>query len=225
MKLYLFDIDGTLLTVNGAGRAAKSLAMVEVFGTEGDVHAKPFGGKTDWQIMSEALEDYGYTPEQIGAQMAAYERVFAARLNDVIDQFRADVMPGAHALIAELRQRSDILLGIVTGNTASTAPIKLRAAGFDPAWFPIGAFGSEAYSRNELPRLALERAIAYSGQALTPADVLIIGDTVADIDCARALGARVIAVRTGFEESDVLAAANPDALLNDLTQFWEYERV
>ena len=222
MKLFLFDIDGTLLTVNGAGRAAKSLAMREVFGTEGDVNNKPFGGKTDWQILSEALENYGFTPEMVGARMEEYQRIFAARLYDVIDQYRADVMPGAYELVADLRRRPDVVLGIVTGNTAATAPIKLRVAGFDPDWFPASAYGSEAYSRNDLPRLALERAIALCGQLITPADVIVIGDTVADIHCARALGAQVVAVRTGFEETALLAAAAPDVLLDDLTQFWDY---
>jgi phosphoglycolate phosphatase len=110
-----------------------------------------------------------------------------------------------------------VLLGIVTGNVSLTAPVKLRAAGFDPAWFPIGAYGSEALERNDLPALALERACRFCGHHLTPTDVTIIGDTEADIACARAIGARAVAVTTGFTSREALAAAQPDHLLDDLS--------
>jgi phosphoglycolate phosphatase-like HAD superfamily hydrolase len=111
------------------------------------------------------------------------------------------------------------MLGLVTGNTSMTAPIKLQAAGFDPEVFVVGSFGSESDDRNELPRIALDRAIALSGQTIMPQDVIIVGDTVKDVDCARALGAVVATVFTGFESRENLINARPDYLLDDLTQF------
>src|SRR5262249_51871990 len=97
--------------------------------------------------------------------------------------------------------------------------IKLRAAGFDPAWFPVGAYGHEARERDLLPAMAMARASDHYGYPFTPGDVIVVGDTLADIDCARALGAMAVVVGTGFEANEDLIAAKPDYFLNDLTEF------
>lgn len=221
MKLILFDIDGTLMLVKGAGREAKARTMQTFFGTDAGVRTHPFGGKTDWQIMNEVLLDKGYTPQAIVEVIHTFQQHMAEQLTAIISGYPVEACPGAHDVVAALRQRADVLLGVVTGNFALTAPIKLRAGGFDPAWFPVGAYGSESASRDDLPRLAIERAIRHTGQPIDPQDVIVIGDTLADIQCARAVGAVVVAVMTGFEDRDLLAAANPDYLLPDLTTFFD----
>src|SRR5690606_38816408 len=113
----------------------------------------------------------------------------------------------------------DVMLGLVTGNTSLTAPVKLKAAGFDPGQFIVGAFGSEADERNELPKLALDRAIAYARHEIAAADVIIIGDTVKDVEAARAIGGLAVTVFTGFEERQLLEDSKPDYMLNDLSEF------
>jgi phosphoglycolate phosphatase-like HAD superfamily hydrolase len=97
--------------------------------------------------------------------------------------------------------------------------VKLRAAGYDPAWFPVGAYGHEAMERNHLPPLALARAVEHYRQPIQPEQVMIIGDTPADVACARALGAKAVAVGTGFCERADLVACNPDYLIDDLSTF------
>lgn len=221
LKLILFDIDGTLLITNGASREAKALAMQEVFGTDAGIREIPFGGKTDWQILAEALAPHGYTVADLETHMAHYQTRFAHHMAEVIRQFEVTVLPGAAELVAKLRERDDVLLGILTGNTKETAPVKLQAGGFDPAWFLVGAYGSESAERNDLPALALERALAYSKLPIANEDVWIIGDTVRDVLAARAIGGKVVAVLTGFEDVDELVASQPDYLLNDLTEFDE----
>ena len=218
-KLVLFDIDGTLLHSMGATRLSNALAIQDAFGLEIDITKHPFGGKTDWQILREVLEPHGLNRDDIGLKMAAYEAAFAQRLGAVIADFDVTVLPGALDVVNELHAREDIMIGLVTGNTSLTAPIKLLAAGFDPTVFVVGAFGSESDDRNALPRIALDRAIAFSGQDILPQDVIIVGDTVKDVDCARALGAVVVTVFTGFEKRENLINARPDYLLDDLTQF------
>lgn len=215
--LILFDIDGTLLHTQGAGRESTRDAMLDVFGTASTIETHTFGGKTDWYTLIELLTDHGFDADSIKARMPQYEQQIALHLARTIAHRHAEPKPGAMHAVQALRQREDVLLGVVTGNVSTTAPIKLQAAGFDPAWFPVGAYGSEAIERDDLPPLALQRAIAYSGWNLTPSDVVIIGDTVADIQCARALGARVIAVSTGHSTVEALQAAAPDVLLPDLT--------
>jgi len=122
-------------------------------------------------------------------------------------------------LVQSLRKMEHIHLGIITGNVAAVTPIKLRAAGFAPDWFPIGAYGNEAIDRNLLPALALARANRHYDHVFRPSDVIIVGDTPLDIACARALGATAVAVSTGIVSADQLAACSPDYLLEDLTSF------
>jgi phosphoglycolate phosphatase len=213
--LILFDIDGTLLWTRGSGRAATKAAMMDVFGTCGALEAHNFGGKTDWLTLVELLSDY--STEDIGRHMPAYEQAMVFHMTRIIADYMTEPCPGALDVVHALRACNDVLIGIVTGNVSLTVPIKLRAAGFDPAWFPIGAYGSEAMDRDHLPAIALERAIKHLGQPITPEQVTVIGDTPADISCARALGARAVAVKTGFSKHEELVAAKPDILLDDLT--------
>lgn len=217
MQLILFDIDGTLLWTRGSGRESTRAAMIEVFGTCGALDTHAFGGKTDWQTLVELLADAGVSPEHIEQQMSAYEAAIARHLTNIIGDYPAEPCTGALDVVHALRERDDKLLGIVTGNASTTAPIKLRAAGFDPAWFPVGAYGSESMHRDNLPALALDRAVRHLGQDISPEQVVVIGDTPADVSCARAVGARAVAVLTGFSKREELAATKPDHLLDDLT--------
>lgn len=219
IELILFDIDGTLANPKGAGRAATRLAVREVFNTEANLDNHVFGGKTDWCTLTELLTGSAYTADDIGRLMPVYESVVRRHLTEIIGGFPVEACPGTLDLVKELLHRGNPLVGILTGNVSTTAPIKLRAAGFDPAWFPIGAYGSEAIDRNDLPFLALERAQKHLGRSILPEQVVIIGDTPADVACARALGAVAVGVLTGFSQPGELAAAAPDYLLDDLTGF------
>lgn len=216
-RLVLYDIDGTLLTTQQAGRAATREAMLEVFGTASTVDTHTFGGKTDWQVLVELLIDYGETPESIGQKMPAFERAAARHLAEIIKTRDAHPHPGALDAVKTTVADPNTVVGLVTGNTQATAPIKLVAAGYDPAWFVVGAYGSESMNRNDLPPMALERAIAHSGWQIVPENVYVIGDTPADIACARALGAVAIAVKTGHASVESLEAAQPDFLIDDMT--------
>lgn len=218
-KLLLFDIDGTLMTSKGATRKSNSLAIKDAFGVDVDVTNHPFGGKTDWQILGEVLAPFGILRDEIGEKMHLYEKAFAKHLAYVIKDFDVQTLPGALEVVAAMVAREDVLVGLVTGNTSLTAPVKLAAAGFNPEDFVVGAFGNESDDRNDLPRLALDRAITLTKQDILPADVLIIGDTLKDVDCARAIGAKVVTVFTGFEARENIINAQPDYMLEDLTQF------
>jgi phosphoglycolate phosphatase-like HAD superfamily hydrolase len=217
--LILFDIDGTLLWTRGAGRAAVREAMLEIFGATGAIEAHTFGGKTDWHTLTELLTPLGYTPLAIAARMPAFNAALGRWTEQVIGRYAVEACPGALPLVRRLASQAGVALGLVTGNCGASAPVKLRAAGFDPAWFPVGGFGHEAVQRNDLPALAVQRACAHYACTFEAKQVLVVGDTVADVQCARACGARVMAVRTGFEDPTLLEASAPDALIDDLTQF------
>lgn len=205
----------------GVGRAATRLAMLEVFKTDAGLETHYFGGKTDWQTLIDLLPSQGITEATIQELLPTYADSVAQHMSRIIADYPVEQCPGAHALVTELHKRGKPLQGLVTGNTYSIAPIKLRAGGFDPDWFVVGAYGTESPNRNALPPLAVERAEKLLGRKITPEQVIVIGDTPADVACAKAIGAVSVAVKTGYATShDELVNAQPDYLLDDLTTFW-----
>jgi phosphoglycolate phosphatase-like HAD superfamily hydrolase len=193
--------------------------MTDVFGTYGALVGHKFGGKTDWLTLHELLPAAGIAHEEIERRMHDYNVAMGVHLDAIIGQYEVTACPGSLELVEALSKRNDIGLGLVTGNVSSTAPIKLRAAGFDPDIFPVGAYGHEAMERDNLPGFAMARASEHYRYPFTPQDVIVVGDTLADIACARALGAVAVAVATGFEKVEDLQAAKPDYFLRDLTEF------
>lgn len=217
--LVLFDIDGTLLHSAGCGRAATRLALQEVFGTIGLLDTLSFAGKTDWQILLELLEPEGFSPTEVQARLEAHGAAVARHLAAVITQFPIGPCTGAHEVVAALRDNPDVTVGLVTGNMASIVPFKLAAAGFDPADFKIGAFGSEGWERSMLPPLALERAKTYSGTDFSGEQVVIIGDTPGDIQCAASINARTLAVATGPFSMEQLQAYQPTYVFESMADW------
>jgi phosphoglycolate phosphatase-like HAD superfamily hydrolase len=216
MRLVLFDIDGTLLHSAGCGRAATELALRDVFGTTGALDRVNFAGKTDWQILLEALVPAGIAAEQVQANIEPYNVAVADHIARIIGDFPVRPCPGAPDVVAALRLHPDVLIGLVTGNMARLVPIKLRAAGYDPADFKIGAYGSEGARREMLPPLALDRARALSGADFPAERIVIIGDTPEDIACAASIQARTLAVATGPFSADQLRSYRPDHLFETL---------
>lgn len=216
LVLALFDIDGTLLHSGGCGRAATRLALAEVFGTIGALDHISFAGKTDWQILHDALEPAGFSREAIKSRLSAYNETVSRHLAHIIGEFPVAPCPGAPELIAALRAHPQVVLGLVTGNMQALAPIKLRTAGYDPADFTVGAYGSEGWERAMLPPLALERARTLTGHDFAPGHVVIIGDTPNDIACAASIGARTIAVGTGPYTTMQLQLYGPDHLFDTM---------
>ena len=218
-RVILFDIDGTLLVSRGIGREAKRRAMLECFGTTGDLDSHAFGGKTDWGILADLLAPHGYTKADIGHEMSQYETVMARHMRAISPAYTAEPTAHAQELLGALRQRPDTLIGLVTGNTSKTAVIKLEMAGFDPASFVVGAFGNESHERADLTRLARQRAGDHLGCQLNGSAFIVIGDTPADIEAARAIDAIAVAVCTGYAERASLIDSRPDFLLDDLGSF------
>ncbi len=215
-KFVLFDIDGTLLRASGSGKAATERAMREVFGTVGRLAEYRFSGKTDWFTLLHLLTPEGFTEAEVEAALVDYDLALARHMSEVMKDYRIHALPGAHELVRALQARPDVVIGILTGNMPQMAAIKLRAAGFDPGDFAVAVYGSEAPMRRQLVPLAIDRAEQYCGLRFTPADVIIIGDTPDDIDCAHSIGAKAIAVATGMQSRAELEQHPPVTVLDDL---------
>lgn len=218
MKLVLFDIDGTILWSDGAGRRAMTRALMSVFGTSGDSTYR-YDGKTDMQIVRDLMRAEGHDDASIDARMTSLLGDYVAGLHEELRSGETHIerFGGVMELLEALEARSDRRIGLLTGNIEVGAHAKLRAVGIDPSRFSICAFGSDHEVRAELPAIAQQRAFDRLGLRVEGDAIVIIGDTPADIECGRAIGARPIAVATGRYSVEELAEHGPVAVFPDLS--------
>ncbi len=218
MKVVLFDIDGTLLWTDGAGRRAIHDALMEVFGSTGPADHW-FDGKTDRQIVRELMRLDGHDDPWIDSRMEELLDKYAANLARELEApgHAPRLYDGVPELLDVLEARNDIMLGLLTGNLEVGARGKLRAVGIDPARFRVGAYGSDHEHRPELPAIAQRRASETLGTDVPGADIVVIGDTPADIACGRSIGAKAIGVATGRYGIEELRSHGPAAVFADLT--------
>jgi phosphoglycolate phosphatase-like HAD superfamily hydrolase len=217
MKLILFDIDGTLIWPDGAGRLAMSRALADVCGARGLADSLPMAGKTDWQIAAELLKAAGLSPAAVEAALPRCFEAVAHHMMLTARERHLRPCAGVPQLLARLSAHTQVVLGLLTGNLATTAPIKLRAAHLEPALFRVGAYGSDGLQRSQLPAVAVARAEALTGHTFRGKNVVIVGDTPADITCGRHLGVTAIGVATGHHPPEVLSAAGADYVFPDLS--------
>ena len=213
-KLFLFDIDGTLLLTGRAGEHALRLALRDRFGVEDDLATISFAGSTDGAIARQMFESNAIpvTPENVADLFDGYIHHLALEL----PRREGQVLPGIVGLLEELHARTDCVLGLLTGNIARGAELKLSHYG---VWdyFEFGAFADDHVDRNKLGPVAHARAAEKHGISFEAEDVFVLGDTPRDIDCARAAGFVAVAIATGSYTKEQLAEHKPDFLFEDLS--------
>ena len=211
MKAILFDIDGTLITTRGAGRAALLKALEAAFGCS-DHGEISMSGRTDRAIARELFRVNGL--EDSDSNWQTLKEHYLERLPGTVASCEGAVLPGIHGLLEEISQRAEILVGLLTGNSQQGAQIKLEH--FD-IWqhFSFGGYGEFHLERNDVAVDAL--AEVHQRADIPPEDVVVIGDTPRDVQCARHIGAKAIAVLTGWNSREELEASQPDELFEDLT--------
>jgi phosphoglycolate phosphatase len=212
MKLFLFDIDGTLLTTDGAGRAALKTAGTDLFAIEEDLRTISVSGSTDTAIVREILLHHSL--EASTANVNRYLGGYLVWLKQHLASQSGAILPGAISLLDVLAQEEQGI-GLLTGNVRRGAEIKLTAHGI---WdrFSFGAFGDDDSDRNQLGPIAKRRAEAALNTEFPAHDIFVIGDTPKDIACARAFGAVAVAVATGRYSLANLSEHEPDHLCRDL---------
>lgn len=210
--VWLFDVDGTLLLTDGAAREAFSFAVRERLGVEDELRDIAFAGRTDPLILADILSKHGLRP--LDGEAPRFWETAYARMETLLTPGRGRLLPGVLALLAAVEEEPGWVAALLTGNTTGMARIKLGHFGI-AGRFAFGAFGEEADDRNALARVAVERARERYG--VPPERCIVVGDTEHDIACARAAGARVVAVATGIRDRATLAAHEPDLLLDDLS--------
>lgn len=216
MKVVLFDIDGTLVRTGGAGKAAMEEALRSAFGVDEVIDGVPYAGRTDRAIVRDLLHLHGLSSDD--ANIARLQEAYLYYLPRMLQERQGTVCPGVPELLQALSADNAVLLGLLTGNIREGARQKLSHFGL---WhyFVGGGFGDDYEDRDDVARAALRSlGLSESSAVHRGCTVWVVGDTLLDIRCARAIGARAVAVATGWHSLEVLAAAEPDWLLPDLRQ-------
>jgi len=222
MRLILFDIDGTLLSCGPQVRPIFASALLDVFGTTGDLDAYDFAGKTDPTIVVELATSAGIARDEAIARIPDVREIYRERLVARLDSGRMTLLPGVVERLEELAAHPGTELGLLTGNWEPCARTKL--APFDlNRFFSFGAFGCDAIDRRDLPPFALDRAESHLGRRFAAADTLVVGDSIHDVACARAHGIPCLAVSTGCTTTEALYAAGADRVVADLSGPWVFE--
>jgi phosphoglycolate phosphatase len=208
MKLVLFDIDGTLITDGGAARSAYRAALARVYGYDGDLTRYDFSGRTDPQITSMVLRDFGLSADDIESRIDDLWEAYLAGLAENATSDRVRELPGVRELLDALASHDDILLGLLTGNIERGARIKLAPPDLN-RYFSFGAFGSDSADREALPPIAVERASKLERHRFAGRDVVIVGDSIYDVRCGVPHGATTIAIASGKTSAERLRAENP----------------
>lgn len=222
IRILLWDIDGTLMRSNrhGSYKEYFGAAMRRVYGSCGRLDEMQVSGMTDTQIMFEALRDEGFTPEKIHGAKESLLEIFREEMTLFHEKSENHyrVLDGVREILAETDKNSRFVNALLTGNLSIAAEIKLKTVGL---WHYFenspNAFGEISHDRRDLAREAGRLFNDFYDYAFKPAQFIVIGDTPNDIACARAFGAKAVAVATGRKVSaEELSKSEPDILLGDL---------
>lgn len=210
MRGFLFDIDGTLLNTEGAGCVPFEKAIHDETGFSADLSKVDWVGRTDTAIMTEVLSSFGLNGEKIREILPRLFGRFIVYFREVAEKepsrFRA--LSGVPALLESLE---GMPFGLLTGNVKEAAMIKLETAGIGRFFRDCpGAFGDEHADRNALSLVARDRMMSRHPDL---DDIVVLGDSVRDIDCARAAGLKVLAVASGKTTLLQLSEKKPDYLM------------
>ena len=218
-RLVLFDIDGTLLHGGRLWAECFYASLKEHFPGV-PLYKTSFGGKTDHQIYREILEMAGLKQDDFEHKMPDLKRTYIRLATEEVKRraHEIKVLPGVRDLLEKLRARGDVLLALLTGNLAEGAKAKLSSAGLWD-YFKFGVFADDHWDRYQLPPIAVRRAKEVAGLHFEKKQIVIIGDTIHDVNCGKSIGVRSIAVGTGtLPNKRQLLQENPDYYFADLSE-------
>jgi phosphoglycolate phosphatase len=215
--IVLFDVDGTLIKSGGAGLRGMNAAFERLYGVRNALDGVTLAGRTDRAIVGDVFRAIGIepTPAEVGRLRAAYVEELRVEIKRPVDD-PAGVLPGVEVLLDAVMTLPHLRVGLLTGNFEPGAVVKLEH--FD-LWrrFAFGAFGDDHVDRRALVPVALARAVRAGHATPPPSRVVIVGDTPLDVDCAKAHGARAVAVATGPYDRATLSAAGADLVVDSFT--------
>jgi phosphoglycolate phosphatase-like HAD superfamily hydrolase len=218
-RVFLFDVDGTLVRTGGAGIRALDRAFEGLYGVADAMRDVRPHGKTDFAICREVFARWVRGPVD-DAEIARVIEAYLPFLEDEIARSGSyEVLPGVATLLSALEAKG-VMLGLATGNVERGARVKIARADLN-RFFRFGGFGDDSEDRVQVVRAAWDRAAALLDEPLSRDRVFVVGDTVLDVRAAHGAGCRAVAVASGWEDAASLAGSAPDYVLESLEGAWE----
>ncbi|MDO5529224.1 MAG: HAD-IA family hydrolase [Paracoccus sp. (in: a-proteobacteria)] len=200
MKLVIFDVDGTLVDsqalICGAMGDAMTGAGLPVL-PRSDVLS--IVGLSLPVAVARLLP--GEAPSRHEAVVEGYRASFLRRRT----RDEAPLYPGAIECLDALDARGDLLLGIATGKSRRGLDALIAAHGLKGRFVTI----QTADLNPSKPDPGMVNA-ALSETGTAPQDALMIGDTVFDMEMARAAGVAAIGVAWGYHDAAALRACGAE---------------
>ena len=215
MKMFLFDIDGTLIRTRGVGQRAADKAFEIIYGISNIMDGIDTCGRTDPVILGEMFRKAFSRSYYENESQEFFGEYLLQLETELKNEKEPIVLPGVTELLDDLHERPDTVLAVGTGNIEGGAWLKLKYAGLKK-YFTFGGFGSDSENREGLLKIAIIKGrIKYNGNSDFE-KVFVIGDTPMDIIHGTKTGAETIAVATGLFTKTELKKHNPHHLLDDL---------
>jgi phosphoglycolate phosphatase-like HAD superfamily hydrolase len=220
MIVLFWDIDGTLLTTGKAGVPAWEQAVREIVQRDFELSSFRVAGLTDYQIAVRTFEMLEVPVDEatIRRMVGRYE----ALLPEELPKKQGRVLPNVREILEHMRGRSDVRSYLLTGNTRGGARAKLTHYNLFH-YFVDGAFAEDAGDRSTIAARALQ--LARDAGPISADGVFVVGDTPHDIDCAKAIGARTVAVATGGYSLGELESHRPWRAFDELPAAEEFARL
>jgi phosphoglycolate phosphatase len=211
---YLFDIDGTLLNTRDLVHYdALNRAMREVYEADTTIDGVSYHGMTDLSILRASLALAGVSGVEFEAKLPEALAVVRRKVEQNAAKLRPEVCAGVPELLKRLNKKSKIL-GVASGNLEMVGWRKIEAAGLRE-FFSFGFFSDQCERRAAILRNAVGAVNQRCGRA---ARVCFIGDTPADIEAAREVGATIISVCTGSYGHSELSVLSPDLCVSSCAE-------
>jgi len=218
MKLVIFDLDQTLVDFISVHDEATLRLFRQFFGVDARLTEIDFAGRSLLDNFAELANQKGVSKERVRENarelVESYERFFGESLPEDAPKH---ILPGAKELLEALSQ-TDNLIALYTGDSEGIVKRVFQATGLGK-YFKFSVYGTEAKSRADMVRLALDRAEKLAGKRFKDKDIVIIGDSIRDVECGKEFNALTIAVATGFHSREQLLATGPDYLFNSLEDY------
>lgn len=211
---YLFDIDGTLIHCSDAVHYfAFCKVLTTVAGFPLNLDGVVTHGSTDVGILRDAFALAGIAEDRWRPQLPQIREQMCLHVEQNRSELCANVLPKVRELLLHLRNK-DAILGVATGNLERIGKQKLAAAGLLDL-FHLGAWSDSFEHRSDV----FAHAIQQVRSAVYPsANILVLGDTPADILAARANHLPIVAVATGIYTFEQLAASQPSLCLHTFAE-------
>ena len=206
---------------NEGGSSALKRALEDEFSLSDASVDVSYGGRTDRSLLTQLLNINGLAESDENFQRL--QNRYTAIFPEVLAERGGEVLPGARELLRRLRDHASVLTWAMTGNLVATGTEKLRHFGLLPLIHDLSGGDFDAH-RDDLARRTTRNIRDHHGEAALN-DMIVIGDTQADVRCGHAIGASVIAVCTGSDDRQTLEALEPLAVLDDLSDVDEVFRM